>query len=318
MTIQLDWVDDLSYPAGPGFRLLLGSMFSDAGVLHPQTDFQVTATPTASMNVDVSTGTAYILDSLANYGTGFFLCYSNAAIEVAIPAADTNPRIDLICLVVNAAGESGTSPSSATIQDIVGTPSATPSPPAAPSDSLVLAQVAVGANVTSIAQSNITQETGAAKLHSTLGARAIGTLVATSGVTIASGTGTIMTYNLVSTLLGGMGTQGNYTALVVPRTGVYTISAQTGWQNGNAGVSAGGLYATSIFRNGSAMSPDLNTAYYGVTGDQVGDVIPSYSVDLNANDAIAAQVYQNSGSNQGAGATPYYQTYLCVREEFAL
>jgi hypothetical protein len=104
------------------------------------------------MNVNVSTGRAWF-DSTWTY--------CDAPFGITVPTADALlPRIDVIYLEVNK--EAGTRANSFNIQ--TGTPASSPTPPALGQTSTVtkyaLAEIYVGAGVTSITQSNITSKIG--------------------------------------------------------------------------------------------------------------------------------------------------------------
>lgn len=165
MTLYASVIDNVSYSAGPGWRYALGSMWNASGVVNYDSDFQVTAQSTPNMSVNVAPGQAWIAGTLEN-PQGYYHVLSTATETVTIPAANSsNPRIDLICVVVTdpAAGQTGTA--GASIIDVTGTPAATPVAPSAPPNSITIAQIAVGAGVTSITQSNITPTVSEAQLH---------------------------------------------------------------------------------------------------------------------------------------------------------
>ena len=117
-----------------GIRGMVGT----AGVSIGTNDFLVSQSGTPGMSVQVATGWAWILGSTTST-QGMYATYNDAATTLTISTADpTNPRIDVI------------------LQVITGTPAASPSAPATPASSLVLATVAVAAGATSILNANIT------------------------------------------------------------------------------------------------------------------------------------------------------------------
>lgn len=165
MTLYASVIDNVSYSAGPGWRYAWGSMWDASGAVNYDADFQVTAQSTPNMSVNVAPGQAWIAGTLES-PQGYYYVLSTATETVTIPAANSaNPRIDLICVVVTdpAAGQTGTA--GASIIDVTGTPAAAPVPPSAPPNSITVAQVAVGAGVTSITQSNITPTVGEAQMR---------------------------------------------------------------------------------------------------------------------------------------------------------
>jgi hypothetical protein len=136
-------------------------------------DLVVTAQGTPNMSVAVAAGRAWIPGSqVANVSGGTFstqagyFALNDGPATVTISTANaTNPRIDLVYIAVQDSFYSGSN--NATVLGVVtGTPAASPVAPAAPSNSLVLAQVAVAANATSITSGNITAARNRAQLYS--------------------------------------------------------------------------------------------------------------------------------------------------------
>lgn len=102
-----------------------------------------------AMSVLVTAGTSYF------YGTGttadtMFEFYSDSTETVTIPTAAAQARIDIVCCKVAAS----TGASSFVV--VSGTPSGSPAVPATPASHYKLAEVAVGASVTTITNANIT------------------------------------------------------------------------------------------------------------------------------------------------------------------
>ena len=112
---------------------------------------------TAGMPVNTNAQTAYGLPAGLT-AQGSYCAYNDGNTTLTIAAADpTNPRIDLICASVQDAQYAGSN-NQPVPQVITGTPAPSPSAPAAPASTVVLAQVAVAAGVTSIVTANITDE----------------------------------------------------------------------------------------------------------------------------------------------------------------
>ena len=87
---------------------------------------------------------------------GVYQAYNNANAVLTISAANpTNPRIDLICITVSDAFYTGVT-NTVAFQVVAGTPAVTPTVPSVPTNSIALAQVLVGAGVTTITNANIT------------------------------------------------------------------------------------------------------------------------------------------------------------------
>lgn len=110
------------------------------------------------MSVNVAAGEAYVPGSESG-GQGVYFCINDATKNLAISTAPGTgqSRIDLVVARVQDSFYSGASDVWA-LAVIAGTPSASPSAPAAPANSITLAQVLVGANVTSITSGNITDK----------------------------------------------------------------------------------------------------------------------------------------------------------------
>jgi len=111
--------------------------------------FNVTESLTPGMSVLVATGTAYFYGSGTNANV-MYEFYSDANETVTIGTAGVQARIDIICLKVDA------STGVASIVAVAGTPSGSPAVPATPASHYKLAEVAVGASVTTITNANIT------------------------------------------------------------------------------------------------------------------------------------------------------------------
>jgi hypothetical protein len=110
---------------------------------------KVTQSGTPGMSVAVATGTGYFYGSGSNANV-MYEFYSDASETVTIGASGVQGRIDIICLKVDA------STGVASIVAVAGTPSGSPAVPATPASHYKLAEVAVGAGVTSITNANIT------------------------------------------------------------------------------------------------------------------------------------------------------------------
>lgn len=110
---------------------------------------KVTQSLTPAMSVSVATGTGYFYGSGTNANV-MYEFYSDATETVTIGTAGVQARIDIICLKVDA------STGVASIVAVAGTPSGSPAVPATPASHYKLAEVAVGAGVTSITNANIT------------------------------------------------------------------------------------------------------------------------------------------------------------------
>jgi len=116
------------------------------------------------MSVDVSVGTAYVLNSSwsanSNTHTRYWSVINDATVNAVIGAnASGNPRIDIITLKVDtAATPDGNASNVGSIYVTAGTPAASPVAPATPSNHLLLANVAVANGAVSIVTANITDK----------------------------------------------------------------------------------------------------------------------------------------------------------------
>jgi hypothetical protein len=113
------------------------------------TDMQVTANGTPNMSVNVAAGVA-IIDGTQNASQGAYVAINGGTVNLTIsPANATNPRHDLIVCRVYDSQYSGSTDTS-TLEVIAGTAAVTPSDPAVPANSLVLARILIAANDTAI------------------------------------------------------------------------------------------------------------------------------------------------------------------------
>jgi hypothetical protein len=110
----------------------------------------------SGLNVTVNPGSAVIPSASGATQGGYRPTNpSTQTLTVATAPSSPNNRIDLIVINVD---DLGNSSSFAQLLYVEGTPAASPSPPSAPTDSIVLAQIYVGSGVSSITQANITDE----------------------------------------------------------------------------------------------------------------------------------------------------------------
>lgn len=111
--------------------------------------------PSPSMNVRVLNGMG-VVPGTENSLQGGYQFMNDGTVTVALDAAHaTLGRIDLIVVRVRDSAYSGGT-NDVTIEKVTGTPSGSPAIPSAPSNSLILAQISVGAAVTTIPNSVIT------------------------------------------------------------------------------------------------------------------------------------------------------------------
>lgn len=118
-------------------------------------DFAVTQSGTPGMTVSVAGGWAWVLGT-TSATQGMYQTYNDAPVTLTIITANASlPRIDRVVLTIRDAAYAGSS-NDCILQVITGTANASPTAPAIPASSLSLATIAVGAAVTSILNTNIT------------------------------------------------------------------------------------------------------------------------------------------------------------------
>jgi hypothetical protein len=127
------------------------------GGVHPSfgTEFAVTQAGSPNMTVLVGAGMASI-PGTESTNQGNYIVHNDASLTLSISAAHGSlARIDLVVINIRDTVYSGADNDSQ-CQVVTGTPASSPVAPAAPNNSIILAQVAVGAGVTSIVTANIT------------------------------------------------------------------------------------------------------------------------------------------------------------------
>jgi len=210
------------------FRLASSSTLSGAGVVQAG-DLEVTAAA-SGMNVNVAAGQVWIPGTegaaagVPSWVTsqGSYYCYNDDVVELAItPADQTNARIDYVVATVEDSAFSGAS-DQWVLQVVTGTPSATPSAPSVPSSSIILAEIAVAAGVTSLEAGNINDLRPLLQLNRPTRGRPAGVCWQGSGSTTKSFTPAEMRDQ--GLMVNGM--QNSNAGIVVPREGVYRCVGQ--------------------------------------------------------------------------------------------
>lgn len=109
----------------------------------------------SGLSVTVNTGYAVIQASAA-LNAGVYECILDSTATLTCSAADTvNPRIDSVCVTVT---DLGTSSSSSVVQIVTGTPAPSPSAPALPSNSVLIANITVPQNASTLTSGNISDQ----------------------------------------------------------------------------------------------------------------------------------------------------------------
>jgi hypothetical protein len=147
------------------FMHIASDFLLEQGVLSKaENDFSVGENSPANKSVDVQPGIAYVKNTAwarSDFLTKYYRVESDAIENVVISDnASGNPRIDLIVLKIDSSVTPDANASNvATVTVIEGTPAASPTAPAIPSDGnhyLELAEVAVANGFSSIVDANIT------------------------------------------------------------------------------------------------------------------------------------------------------------------
>jgi len=121
-------------------------------------DMLVTANGTPNMSVNVAAGQCLINGTQNSTSQGSYHGLNDASVNLAIAASDaTNPRIDIVVAQVRDAAYSGAN-NDFILAVVTGTPAGSPAAPATPANAIVLAQIAVAANATTIVSGNITDK----------------------------------------------------------------------------------------------------------------------------------------------------------------
>ena len=150
------WLQNGSHTAENDRLTATKSLWYSAGVID-YADLKVTQSATPAMSAQIAIGSAVITGTLSS-NQGSYIAYNDATVSVSIATSNpTLPRIDLIVITVQDSYYTG-STDAVIFSAVTGTPNATPVAPSAPANSLILAQIAVGAAVTSITNANITDK----------------------------------------------------------------------------------------------------------------------------------------------------------------
>jgi hypothetical protein len=149
------WLQNGSHPA-ENDRLTTQAIWKTTGIIN-STDLAVSASSPAAMSVVVASGWASILGT-TQANMGVYMIYNDANTTLTVTTANPSlPRIDSVVATVSDAYYTG-SLNQVAFSVIAGTPNASPTAPATPANSILLATIAVGAAVTSITSGNITDQ----------------------------------------------------------------------------------------------------------------------------------------------------------------
>lgn len=164
---------------------------------------KVTQNGTPNMSVNVAAGLA-IIRGTESTQQGYYIAGNDATVNKSIAAADaTNPRRDIVYLRVRDSVYSG-SDDDGPIGVATGTPAASPSDPAIPSNAVALARVTVAALDTAINSGDITDQRVASRLWTRGRGRIDVKTVTSLDQTITGGAGVDLTgLSITATLVSG-------------------------------------------------------------------------------------------------------------------
>jgi hypothetical protein len=267
------WLQAGSYPAESD-RLNAQALYATTGIIG-SASLAVTQNSPVGMSVRVASGWAAIVGTTQS-NMGVYTAFNDATTTLTVTSSDvTNPRIDRVVVTVRDAYYSGAF-NDVIFQVIAGTPAPSPTAPAVPANSISLATLAVGANVTSILAANITDTR--VDVTTNLPAPQLNFSVNTQ-------TGT--TYTTVLADNGKLITQSNASAIVTtipPNSSVdYSVGSQITFARYGAGslTIQGGAGVTIVSTGATAATPALRAQYSTCTAIQttndnwlvVGDIV---------------------------------------------
>lgn len=150
------------------FRRMVDGLLQQAqgvvyGLSNGGPELKVSATGT-DVNIAIAAGACYVRGTQAT-DQGMYHIYNDASFTIPLltnnPASVTNPRIDLVVARMQDQQYSG-AVDLPTIEMVTGTPAASPVAPAAPANSLILAQILIPTSATVVLPANITDRRGPA------------------------------------------------------------------------------------------------------------------------------------------------------------
>ncbi len=152
------------------FRRAISTLIGSAGGIVGSGDLQITQNGTPNMSVNcaggVPGGEIWVPGTSVAGVQGSYYCMNDATGNLPIAASNpTNPRIDIAVAQVQDAAYAGAS-NNCQLAIVTGTPAGSPVAPSAPASSLVLANIAVAANATTVVTANITDKRAVVKAGS--------------------------------------------------------------------------------------------------------------------------------------------------------
>ena len=180
------WLQNGSHPA-ENDRLSMQSIIATSGII-ASASLAVTQPAAPGLAVQVAAGWGAIVgDYQTNMGVYQF--YNDAATQLSVTTASVSlPRIDRVVVTVNDSYYTGAT-NNVTFTVIAGTPNASPTAPATPTNSLSLATIAVAAGATAIINANITDTR--VNITTNLPVGDLTEVASGTGITVTNGTGPI-------------------------------------------------------------------------------------------------------------------------------
>jgi hypothetical protein len=280
------------------FRRAFGGIVGEGvAVYNNNGDLKVTAVG-GNMQVSISSGAVWIKGTDIT-DQGNYFCYNGAAVVLTLNNSDpTNDRIDLIVAHVkdNTEGQAG---DTWVLEKVTGTPSGSPSPPAKPASSYVLAQVRVNAGVSSVSNANITDKRKVVGLVVSSGLPTVRVNKSGSPQNLPDSSDTAITWDTVeydwtTPFYSG----GSPNRLTVPAGlgGIYIITVNVyltnfaGGERRNIKIWRNGIGGDMVGENQLSMPAGTFSANYGI-------VLPlTEHYLLNDNDYVQISAFQDKGS----------------------
>jgi hypothetical protein len=251
-------------------------------------DMLVAPNGTPNMTVLVAAGQCLINGTQNTVSQGSYHGLNDASVSLAIAASDpTNPRIDIVVAQVRDAAYSGAN-NDFILAVVTGTPAGSPAAPATPNNAIVLAQVAVAANATTVTSGNITDK------RPIFGSLLHAEVSQAGAQTIPNNVTTIIAFDTVTSDPTGSFTTGASAHYSVPVPGRYLVVAR---------------FAFTSTVNGSAIYCYLNGAQ-AADGDQpnVSRFVCQLSAAIRcptAGQSLDIRALQNSGGGVNNNAPVY-------------
>jgi hypothetical protein len=309
------WLQNGSHPA-ENDRLTTQALYSSTGIIGASS-LAITAQGSPNMTVNAATGWCAVQSSTANGGV--YVAYNDATTVLTITTANpTLPRIDRIVVTVSDAYYSGAT-NTVAFQVLAGTPNASPTAPATPSDSISLATIAVAAAASSIGAANITDTRTATTSSSFLpltGGTVTGATTFSGTLAISGATTVTNTISSNTTITAASFTPSAGTTAIAPlklTSGTNLTSPQAGAFEYNGSTA----FFTPVATSGRGVSPadyyyQLGTSGNSLFNNTLAQSIFSVGINLTAGryefEIVALLSTGNSAKNttfsvSGTGST---------------